>query len=286
MKRLNLIARLTSLVLLVCLCLPFVPASAASTGSVTVNFPVENAEFKVYHAGKIENGVIVYDNIFKRVVTADMDMSKPEVVAEAASAMADIVRINTGMKPWATGKIQNGKVTFPDLPMAVYLIVGDEYLMDGQNYYPVPYLVSVPHEENGQLVYDSVISGKVEVSVDISVVKKWVGDSILNRPTSITVQLMCDGKPSGNPVRLNYVNKWSYMWEGLEPDHQWYVKETASPRYTCSITREGNTFIITNTWKKIPQTGQLWWPVTALTLGGIAFICLGLLRRKKRDEDA
>ncbi len=286
MKRLNVIARLMSLALLVCLCLPLIPASAAATGSITVNFPVEGAEFKIYHAGKIENGVIVYDNIFKRVVTADMDMSKPEVVAEAAAAMADIVQINTLMNPWATETVKDGKVTFRDLPMAVYLIVGNEYVMDGKNYYPVPYLVSVPHEENGNLVYDTAISGKVEVSVDVSVVKRWVGDSILTRPTSITVQLMCDGKPSGSPVRLNYVNKWSYMWEGLDPDHQWYVKENASPRYTCSITRSGNTFIITNTWKKIPQTGQLWWPVTALTVGGLAFICLGLLRRRKRDEDA
>lgn len=288
MKRLNLIARLTSLVLLVCLCLPFVPASAASTGSVTVNFPVEDAEFQVYHAGKIENGKITYDSIFSRIVTG-LDMTKPEDVAKAASAMADYVRTFSSLKPWTTGKVQNGKVTFPDLPIAVYLIVGSEYQMDGKNYYPVPYLVSVPHDENGKQVYDSVISGKYETSVDICVVKKWVGDSILTRPASITVQLMCDGKPYGDAVRLNYANQWSYMWAGLEPDHQWNVKETVSPRYSCKVSVDPQnpyTFIITNTWKKIPQTGQLWWPVTALTVGGIAFICLGLLRRRKSDEDA
>ncbi len=280
MKRLNLIARLTSLVLLVSvvLCLSFVPVSAAATGSVTVNFPVEDAEFHIYRVGSFQNGKIVFDSAFKGVDTSDM--------VAAAAAMADIVRFNTSLRPLVTDQVKGGKVTFRELPMAAYLIEGEKCEMDGKKYYPVPCLLSMPQEdEAGEYVWDVTVSGKMEVSMDISVVKKWVGDSILSRPASITVHLMRDGKEYGDPVKLNYANKWSYMWEDLEPA-EWYVKEDASPRYTCTVTRNGNTFVITNTWKKIPQTGQLWWPVTALTVGGIAFICLGLLRRRKRDEDA
>lgn len=280
MKRLKIIPRLTSLVLLVSvvLCLSFVPASAESVGSVTVEFPVENAEFNLYHVGGIQNGEIVFDDAFKDVDTSDY--------VAAAAAMADIVKYNTSISPLATDKVTKGAVTFRELPMAVYLIVGEKCEMDGKNYYPVPCLLSIPQKDaKGDFEWDTVVSGKMEVSMNISVVKKWVGDTVLNRPASITVHLMHGGKEYGEPVKLNYANNWSYMWEELEPD-EWYVKEDASPRYTCSITRNGNTFTVTNTWKKIPQTGQLWWPVTALTLGGIAFICLGLLRRRKSDEDA
>lgn len=38
--------------------------------------------------------------------------------------------------------------------------------------------------------------------------------------------------------------------------------------------------------KKLPQTGQLWWPVPVLTCGGLGCIVVGLLRRRRDgDED-
>lgn len=38
--------------------------------------------------------------------------------------------------------------------------------------------------------------------------------------------------------------------------------------------------------KKLPQTGQLWWPVPVLTCGGLGCIVVGLLRRRRAgDED-
>ena len=118
--------------------------------------------------------------------------------------------------------------------------------------------------------------------MDISVVKRWVGDIVIYRPASVTVRLMRNGQTEGDPVVLNYVNQWSHMWENLPPDN-WYVTEDANPRYTTEITREGNTFIVTNTWKKIPQTGQLWWPVSAMAVAGLLLLCLGLLRRRTSD---
>ena len=37
---------------------------------------------------------------------------------------------------------------------------------------------------------------------------------------------------------------------------------------------------------KLPQTGQLWWPVPVLTCGGLGCIVVGLLRRRRDgDED-
>ena len=38
--------------------------------------------------------------------------------------------------------------------------------------------------------------------------------------------------------------------------------------------------------KKLPQTGQLWWPVPVLACGGLGCIVVGLFRRRRAgDED-
>lgn len=36
---------------------------------------------------------------------------------------------------------------------------------------------------------------------------------------------------------------------------------------------------------KLPQTGQLWWPVIPLSIGGVLLVGAGLVIRSKRKED-
>ena len=63
--------------------------------------------------------------------------------------------------------------------------------------------------------------------------------------------------------------------------------------YKVTVTQEGVTFVITNTYSgnspinpdnpsgpKLPQTGQMWWPVPVLVTMGLALIIFGLWRRK------
>ena len=98
---------------------------------------------------------------------------------------------------------------------------------------------------------------------------------------------MQDGK-SYETVTLNQENNWKYTWEDLEAGHEWKaVEQTVPSGYTMTSTQEGKTFIITNTYKKpgttvptgggskLPQTGQLWWPVLVLLLAGIICIIVG-----------
>ena len=134
-------------------------------------------------------------------------------------------------------------------------------------------------------MWDVQVVGKKEMDMEISVVKHWVGDTVTTRPASITVHLVLDGEDYGEPVKLNYANRWSYTWENLPPKN-WSVREEPNRRYTTTVVKNGNTFIITNTWKRLPQTGQLWWPVSVLTISGLGLLGLGMLRRRKQDEDA
>ena len=253
-----------------------VTAGADNAGTLTISYPLEDTVYHIYRVGSLKNGGIVMEGAFQAVDTSDY--------AAAASVMAKMVQAGAAQE-LAKAKVENGKAEFRNLPMAVYLIVGDPGELNGVQYWPTPFLLSVPQKnENGTFLWSVSVEGKKEMSMDISVVKRWQGDLIIYRPTSVTVHLMRNGVAYGDPVVLNYVNRWSYMWENLPPDN-YYVTEDVNPRYTAAITREGNTFIVTNTWKKIPQTGQLWWPVSVLALAGLVLLCIGLARRRTSDDN-
>lgn len=269
------------LALLFCaaLCLSMAGVAAADhVGTLTISYPIDGTVYHIYAVGSLKNGAIVMDEAFEAVDTSDY--------AAAAAVMADMVQKGGAAQEKASATVTDGKAVFHDLPMAVYLVLGDPGKQNGVNYWPTPFLLSVPQKnEQEQFVWDVAVTGKKEMDMDISVVKRWVGDQASDRPTKVTVHLMRSGQTYGDPVTLSSANQWSHMWENLPPDN-WYVAEDANPRYTTTITREGNTFTVTNTWKKIPQTGQLWWPVSALALAGLALICVGLLRRRGNDGNA
>ena len=95
-------------------------------------------------------------------------------------------------------------------------------------------------------------------------------------------------------------NSWRYAWDNLDPSATWLVAEADVPEgYTVSVSCEGSVFTVLNTAKtplpstdggnapdggtRLPQTGQLWWPVPVLLAGGLALCAAGVLgRRKKR----
>ena len=68
--------------------------------------------------------------------------------------------------------------------------------------------------------------------------------------------------------------------------------------YTTQIAREGLTFVVTNTGTgpastpppktpmpdRLPQTGQLWWPVPLLLAAGLVLVIAGLLRRRRSGQ--
>ena len=167
--------------------------------------------------------------------------------------------------------------------------------------------------ENNEWVYDvsaNVKFGKTPVpddgdTVTRKVLKVWDDDGAEDsRPQEITVELLRNGKVY-DTVKLSEKNNWRYTWLDLDADARWSVTEKTVSGYTVSITREGITFVVTNTKKPdrtdtpdtpvkpsnpskpsspakptLPQTGAVWWHVEALALSGLVFLILGALDRK------
>ena len=222
--------------------------------------------------------------------------------------------------PTDSGKTdKTGMLTFPTqgktLAAGLYLVIGERHTQGGNDYDAEPFFALLPTQdlENNEWVYDvsaNVKFGKTPVpddgdTVTRKVLKVWdddgAGDS---RPQEITVELLRNGKVY-DTVKLREKNNWRYTWLDLDADARWSVTEKTVSGYTVSITREGITFVVTNTKKPdrtdtpdtpvkpsnpskpsspakptLPQTGAVWWHVEALALSGLVFLILGALDRK------
>ncbi len=122
--------------------------------------------------------------------------------------------------------------------------------------------------------------------VDRTVRKIWKDEGHeTERPAEVQAALLRDGEIY-ETVILSDANGWTYQWNDLDGAYEWTVTEiTVLDKYTSSVTRDGDTYLIINTYSVIPQTGQLWWPVPVLIALGMGLIVLGLLRRRGAYEE-
>ena len=253
-------------------------ADVLTVGTLTVTYPKEETVYHLFRVGSMVNGMLVLDEEFSGVSTTDWKRT--------ASVLSEVIQKTGRGTELSQAVVTGGSAVFGGLGEAVYLVMGDETVTNGITDTPVPFLTAMPGTDGqNQPVWDVQAAGEQQETMDISVTKVWVGDRVSGRPASIIVHLTLDGKDYGPLVRLNYANHWSYTWENL-PVGNWSVREESSRRYTTTMTREGNTFTFTSTWKKIPQTGQLWWPVAAMSAAGVCLVGAGLLRRRKQDKNA
>ena len=223
------------------------------------------------------------------------------------------------LTPADSGKTdKTGMLTFPTqgktLAAGLYLVIGERHTQGGNDYDAEPFFVLLPTQdlENNEWVYDvsaNVKFGKTPVpddgdTVTRKVLKVWDDGAEDSRPQEITVELLRNGKVY-DTVKLSEKNNWRYTWLDLDADARWSVTEKTVSGYTVSITREGITFVVTNTKTPdrtdtpdtpvkpsnpskpsspakptLPQTGAVWWHVEALALSGLVFLILGALDRK------
>lgn len=191
------------------------------------------------------------------------------------------------------------------LKEGLYLVMGHRHLQNGCRYDSAPFMVMLPglDKDNNVWIYDVTVHTKFDSSqipdnpdddtVNREVLKVWEDDGHeKDRPKEVIVQLLRDGEVY-DTVTLNEENNWRYTWTELDDCYTWNIVEKELEGYTVEVTREGTNFVITNTYKgnipakpvtpakpKLPQTGQLWWPVPVLLAFGMLFVIIGLIQRR------
>lgn len=79
----------------------------------------------------------------------------------------------------------------------------------------------------------------------LTVHKVWDDNGYPDRPDSVTVHLLCDGKKHEEIV-LNKDNQWTYTWDDLDDRYHWSVEEDVPQGYDVSYKTEDNKVFITN----------------------------------------
>lgn len=142
----------------------------------------------------------------------------------------------------------------------LYLVLGHRHTQNERRYDPVPFVVMVPGTdgETGEKVYDMTVDVKcdsVELSrilegsvIDRKVIKVWNDEGHeAARPKKIVVCLLRDGRVY-DTVTLSDENNWRYLWRKLDAHCAWTLAEEEIEDYTVEIVREGNAFVVTNTY--------------------------------------
>ncbi len=120
------------------------------------------------------------------------------------------------------------------------------------------------HHRKGYYHSDGRVSNEVKEIIDdrpdnpgggpsttsLTVLKVWNDEGFESeRPASVSVQLFRDGEAYGSPITLNDANNWRYTWKGLNSSYTWTIYEVDVPDgYTTSISQDGSTATITNTY--------------------------------------
>lgn len=188
----------------------------------------------------------------------------------------------------ASAITENGKVSFSDLDLGIWLVFCEE---EGK-YTFNPYFVFLPYESQGKLYYEITSSPKAEDSnpnlINVYVIKKWddKNNAAKKRPESVTIELL-DGEKVISSAVLNEQNGWAHTFANVSKDGNYSVKEKKVENYTAKYNGDVlGGFIVTNSYngEKLPQTGQLWWPIVIISVAGIAFVLLGIIELGARKN--
>ena len=204
-----------------------------------------------------------------------------------AKTVADYV-VNNNVEAFSK-KSKDGKLSFEDLDLGIWLVYCDK----NTDYAFNPYIVFLPFKSGEKLSYEVVSAPKVDsnpTKTNIYVFKKWEdkNNAAKKRPEKIEVELLESDKVVGS-VDLGEENGWSHTFNGMEKGGKYSVREKMVPNYKANYSGDAaNGFVITNTYssEKLPQTGQLWWPIGIIAVAGICFVILGIyeIGAKKNGE--
>ena len=139
----------------------------------------------------------------------------------------------------------NGEVVFNDLEVGLYLV---RQKLASPGFSTIkPFLISLPQWDDNHYIYSVTAIAKTEMH------KPYMPDN----PPEDTEEISDDPVPEGYP-----------------PDNSEEISDNPSPGINSPNNPE----------PKLPQTGQLNWPVPLLAVFGVVFLVVGFtIRRRKND---
>ena len=203
--------------------------------------------------------------------------------------------------------ISKSTAQFTGLTPGIYMVSGESTETEESLYSPSGSIVVVNNES--PIIRIKFSRRSLVRNLTIKAFKVWNDHNNINRPKSVTVDLIQD-QTVIESVELKEANQWQIEWNDL-PAAEYHVIERDVPAgYQVNIEQEGDTYRIENTLNEepptssettvvempppptnsttppgdniIPFTGQIWWPIPLLMLGSIIFYMIG--NQEEREE--
>lgn len=280
------------------------PSHAISqNGSLTLicrrgNTILTGMNWRLYHVGKCQGDNYVLDGDFSNYpVLIDKKsanvMNNAAVTLENYAILDNLPYINSGVID------DEGYLTFPNLKSGLYMVSGDVFNIKETFYQPSAALIEINTDTDKSDV-DLVVYPKVkyallsEINLNNTVKKIWNDTKQSHEPIDVEIY---KNSELHETVTLSEENSWTYSWKATDYS-QWRVKEAAVPAdYIVNYQIDNGKYAIENTFtgieapvvttipepQKLPQTGQLWWPVIVMGSAGIILIIIGI-KLKKRSK--
>lgn len=271
--------------------------------------PLTGAQFDLFLIATVDAyGELTPTDTFEQF-HVDIEGKNDDAWRELAATLEGYI-LRDQITPDDSGKTDGqGILTFPcekkELTQGLYLVRGHRHTQGDHYYDASSFMVMLPtaESETSDWEYDMTVSPKFEsgqipeepVYVTRKALKVWDDDGYEDeRPEEIVVQLL-RGDQIYDTVSLSADNNWRYEWTDLDGSYEWTVVEKEIEGYTVEVSRESDTYVITNTYDEptptvqekttLPQTGQLWWPVPVLIAAGLLLIVIGLVRRRGGSDE-
>ena len=246
------------------------------------NVVVEGAEITIYKVADATE----YNNNLKfeyvdEIKSCDFNLED----LENSNATSEILKcITKDVLSITKSTNDKGIVTFDNLDLGLY-IVTQSNKVEGFSVID-SFLVMIPNVIDNEWIYDISALPKTDIykGMDHIINKVWntVNE---NLPHEILVNLYKNDEVIETVV-LNEENNWSYTFEDIEASDEYYIKEVNVPKgYIDSYQIVDNVFTIINS-DKLPQTGQIFYPIVFLIISGVIFILIGIIILKREFNNA
>lgn len=189
------------------------------------------------------------------VLNGSLDSARWKALATTLSGYVGLHRVTPAQEGISDA---NGVVMFPQsgtMEVGLYLVTGDHYELDGENYFPMPFLVCLPNYLEEQWVYENVAATPKytkrpkDESVNRRVLKTWDNKGGRFQPREIQAALLRDGQEYER-VTLSEANGWGYQWNNLDGNYDWQLAEVSVPEnYTVLVDQAGMVFHVVNTYE-------------------------------------
>ena len=243
----RLLLRLAWLAIFICALVPTAALAAEPAEPFTVRamfeeqLPLAGMRFDVYRvADRSGDGAWSPVPRFKAYRSRlETQSSDGEARAALARVLERVALMEEACLPEASAETdESGTAVVDALEPGLYLLSGQSVCVNRQIYTPSPLLIVCPAEREAE----PTLTRSPE-KADYSVQIVWDdAQTPEQRPESLSVQLMCDGKAFGRPVLLSEEQDWRYTWSSLPTAHYWALAEQIVPGYLdAEIQKEGDT---------------------------------------------